>query len=141
MNAELRQALILEAAAVHEDPTKWPGETLKDYIKDIQSLIEDRKPSSILDYGCGKAILHQENAEVKSWKCDLYDPAYTPFAEYPTRSYDMIICTDVLEHIPTRKRDRRNCKYFKIAKRWRSCILFNMLQTCTLEITVRNKCS
>ena len=50
--------------------------------------------NSILDYGCGKGYL-QKNLPFPIWQ---YDPAIPEYAETP-RPADLVVCTDVLEHI------------------------------------------
>jgi len=63
----------------------------------LERLIEQYQPTSILDFGCGKGLL------VKSLKSKYpnttvigYDPAFN--SSIP-ESVDMIISTDVLEHV------------------------------------------
>jgi hypothetical protein len=50
---------------------------------------------SVLDYGCGKGLL----AKSLSFPIWEYDPAIPEKSEAP-RPADIVICTDVLEHIP-----------------------------------------
>ena len=52
---------------------------------------------SLLDYGCGKAQHHPED-----WNAYKYDPAYPKYDKKPEagRKFDLVICIDVLEHIP-----------------------------------------
>jgi 2-polyprenyl-3-methyl-5-hydroxy-6-metoxy-1,4-benzoquinol methylase len=60
----------------------------------VLKLVESIKPVGILDYGCGKGLLAKE-LPFPIWE---YDPAITLKAE-PPRPADLVICTDVLEHI------------------------------------------
>lgn len=52
---------------------------------------------SVLDYGCGKGLLGRALAQhnVPIWE---YDPAM-PGKDEPPRPADLVVCTDVLEHI------------------------------------------
>lgn len=90
------------ASEVHKNPNSWQGVTLKDYLSEIEYLrgIFTDKTGYIprmLDYGCGKAILHKN--EAKHWNCSLYDPGYPPYRQMPEGLFDIVICTDVLEHV------------------------------------------
>lgn len=49
---------------------------------------------SIVDYGCGKGKL----SKYVGIPCHNYDPAIKEFAELPPPA-DLVVCTDVLEHI------------------------------------------
>ncbi len=80
----------------HELPNTWNGSNLRDHHMDaVNQLIEQHGITSILDYGCGKALHHPPE-----WRATLYDPAVPQYSEEPTGEYDLVICTDVLEHIP-----------------------------------------
>ena len=78
-------------------------------------MIEDYNCKSLLDYGCGKALLYFESIYSKSsgktyknieeyWskieKITLFDPCYEKFKSFPKSISDITVCTDVLEHIP-----------------------------------------
>lgn len=58
------------------------------------------KPMSILDYGCGKSKL----VELLRWQdgvvLNKYDPAVAGVDKIPYKKYELVITTDVLEHIP-----------------------------------------
>ncbi len=64
-------------------------------------MIKFLKPKSILDYGCGKGAIIEE---LKNRYPDIeiygYDPAIPGRDIIPVTKVDMIINTDVLEHIP-----------------------------------------
>ena len=62
------------------------------------SLIHQYCPdvSSVLDYGCGPEPVMAELLRREGYKCDIYDPYFFP--EFPERSYDLVISTEVFEH-------------------------------------------
>ena len=60
----------------------------------VLKLAESIKTSSILDYGCGKGYL----AKAIPFPIWEYDPAIPEKAESP-RPADLVVCSDVLEHI------------------------------------------
>lgn len=65
----------------------------------LNEFIQDCKPRSILDFGCGKGNLVKVlSASYPSIEIKGYDPA-NPEYDVPIKPVDMIISTDVLEHI------------------------------------------
>lgn len=70
-------------------------------IKMVEAIqkTQGRFPS-ILDYGCGRGYL----AKALPWAIWEYDPAIPEKAE-PPRAADLVLCTDVLEHIEPEKLD------------------------------------
>ena len=60
----------------------------------VRKMIEKIKPASILDYGCGKSSLAAA-LPMPIWE---YDPAI-PGKDQPPRAAELVICTDVLEHV------------------------------------------
>lgn len=74
------------------------GDTGSRYVKKIVSHIEQYKPDSVLDFGCGKGKLATELSKL-GLRVDEYDPAIEGKEQIPLKQYDMIITTDVLEHL------------------------------------------
>ena len=105
--------LIEEYKKLHKDPTIFPGKSITKYAHHIRSIIQDNKCKTLLDYGCGKGELYEEEDKSKLgkplhkfWKIynkdyTLYDPGLEKFSKWPTGMYDMVICVDVMEHLPT----------------------------------------
>lgn len=60
----------------------------------VKELCQKIGTTSVLDYGCGKGLLAQELG-FPIWE---YDPAI-PGKDAAPRSADLVVCTDVLEHI------------------------------------------
>ena len=106
--------IYLEQAKEHHRQDKnWQGIALKKFIPAINQIIKDKEIESILDYGCGKAK-HQP----LEWNATKYDPAVPEYQNKPTDKFDLVISTDVLEHIPV-----DNLKYviddiFNYSKKW-----------------------
>lgn len=65
---------------------KWAGQ--------IQGLAKMVGTTDLLDYGCGKSTLAQN----LPFSINQYDPAIIKYSADPEPA-DMVICTDVLEHI------------------------------------------
>ena len=71
--------------------------------QEIVNLIEKTNSKTLLDFGCGQGIQYTE------WKVHdkygfplptLYDPSIEKYSELPEETFDGIISTDVMEHIP-----------------------------------------
>ena len=58
------------------------------------------KIKSILDYGCGRGKLHEELSKNKNLLIHRYDPAIKEFSVIKVENVDLVVNTDVLEHIP-----------------------------------------
>ena len=70
-------------------------------VNEISLFINYLKPKNILDYGCGNGVLLKLlKHKYTKINIDGYDPAIKEFSVIPKNHYDMIINTDVLEHIP-----------------------------------------
>tara|TARA_R110000824_G_scaffold315363_2_gene502507 strand:+ start:1098 stop:1742 length:645 start_codon:yes stop_codon:yes gene_type:complete len=103
---------------LHKEEYKFRGISLIPFAIAIYGIIQSNKCKSIIDYGCGKAIAYKENFKDidykkqipnftvplhKWWGIDelqLYDPGVPEHSKLPTKKADLVICTDVLEHIP-----------------------------------------
>lgn len=90
------------------------GRSLLDHVVTVEELARRTTSKSVLDYGCGKAKVYQQKdfslpdgrtiPSVKEfWNVDsirLYDPGVNEYSERPTTTFDGVVSTDVLEHIP-----------------------------------------
>jgi len=77
----------------------------------VFQLIRKNNVASVLDYGCGAGTLARGGKDKEQgllarfqeagMKVDYaeYDPAISSKAALPRRQFDMVVCTDVLEHI------------------------------------------
>jgi trans-aconitate methyltransferase len=69
-------------------------------LKAIEKWIKEFKPQSIIDYGCGKGgVVLALKENYSSIDTIGYDPGMVDFNVKPTKKFDMLISTDVLEHI------------------------------------------
>jgi len=92
----------------------FPGLSLPAQAKRVKRLITATGAANILDYGSGKGRQYDlrefraEDGRVYDgiqdyWGVDFiqcYDPGYGPYSTLPSRCFDGVICTDVLEHCP-----------------------------------------
>ena len=103
--------LIDSYKVLHQEEGKFKGISLVPLVPTLMSLVKENDCKTLLDYGCGKAIPYdkdrckevdlrhpiQKLCNLKSF--DLYDPAYEKYSTLPNKKYDIVVCTDVLEHI------------------------------------------
>jgi len=91
----------------------YNGKSTLIFAKLIKQIIQNNNILTMLDYGCGKGYYYENPFNkygVKSdslrnyWDIDidLYDPCFQEYSKFnDNKDYDLIICIDVLEHIPT----------------------------------------
>ena len=86
---------------MHSDKSTFGGDIKA--FRVIDRLIIKYKIKSIIDYGCGKGDL-MFNIREKYPKIEVFgfDPGNPDFAILPTKQYQMIITSDVMEHIEPR---------------------------------------
>ena len=103
--------LIDSYKVLHQEEGKFKGISLVPLVPTLMSLVKENNCKTLLDYGCGKAIPYdkdrckevdlrhpiQKLCNLKSF--DLYDTAYEKYTTLPNKKYDIVVCTDVLEHI------------------------------------------
>lgn len=54
---------------------------------------------TLLDYGCGQRTLEASLPPITGLKISAYDPCIDEVSKHPDEAFDMVVCTDVLEHI------------------------------------------
>jgi len=80
------------------------GTSGSNYFDEVCLVIDYLKPKSVLDYGCGKAVLIKQLQEkYPDIQFYGYDPAIPERAKMPIDRADLVINTDVLEHIPEKQ--------------------------------------
>lgn len=70
---------------------------------DIKKMLKKFDCKSLLDYGCGHGLQYSQHKLDEYWdikKLVKYDPGVKEFETKPTGTFDAVINTDVLEHIP-----------------------------------------
>lgn len=95
--------LINQYTKVHE---KTYGNTSERLLYLLLPMVKELQPQSILDYGCGQSNLVElikkelDSNNEKNIKTYKYDPAIESISSLPDEKVDLVINTDVLEHIP-----------------------------------------
>lgn len=80
-------------ADLHKSKKKY-GERGHRHLKKIKSLKKEYGCKTVLDYGCGKGML----SRLAPFRVQNYDPAIEKYNRQPEPA-DLVVCTDVLEHI------------------------------------------
>lgn len=57
------------------------------------------KPQTALDFGCGTTSLLSKLLEINGIQCDYYDPIYHPDTFNSSKKYELIVSTEVFEHL------------------------------------------
>jgi hypothetical protein len=89
----------------------------------IRSFAEAMGVKSVLDFGCGRGdaygapyFMHRRLG-VPDDGLTLYDPAFQELAAPPVGEHDLVICSDVLEHVPKHEVDEFVAVLFSHARR------------------------
>lgn len=57
------------------------------------------QPETALDFGCGESSILSKMLEDEGVNCDYYDPIYHPNTLNDSKKYDLIVSTEVFEHL------------------------------------------
>lgn len=91
-----REKLIEQYRQLHKKKRGY-GRTGENKADRINKLIEGHDFQSVLDYGCGKSQLAFKLNIPKAYR---FDPAIEEISRPSIIDVDLVVCTDVLEHIP-----------------------------------------
>lgn len=110
MNYSNEYATLL--TQLHATESEW-GTSGHTHAEEIEKL----RPMTLLDYGCGKGTLIKELKQIMpDTPMEGYDPFIPEFSTLQVKPYDVVTCTDVLEHIEPEYlqdvlREISNCTY------------------------------
>lgn len=99
--------MLAQNVGLHDDGDY--GKSGHKYAQNVLGILiglaGDSSPR-MLDYGCGQRKLTEELRSL-GWEGAIthYDPAIKKYSEIPTDQFDLVTCTDVLEHIEPSKLD------------------------------------
>lgn len=95
----ISDAYRLELSNLHASERHW-GTSSYNHIERVANLVIKYQYESMLDVGCGKGVLIEGmKANCPELKVQGYDPAVPKFNTLPEGRFDLVTCTDVLEHI------------------------------------------
>lgn len=100
------------------------GLSILQHASQIAKLVKTHQAKRLLDYGCGAGEawkspnrLHRELG-LRWIDVMLYDPAFPEHNDKPYGSFDGVLCSDVLEHVPEELVDAFIATLFGHAKRF-----------------------
>jgi len=67
------------------------------HVASILILLDIKK---LIDFGCGKGVMADRLSELGVAKITKYDPAIPAYNIIPKSTFDCVLNTDVMEHIP-----------------------------------------
>lgn len=110
---------LSEYKRLHETGV-FAGYSLLHFADNIYNMIRDTGSYTILDYGSGKGYQYSKKKIDLYWgvEVDCYDPGYGPFNILPNKTYDGVVCTEVMEHIPEDEVDDAMTKIFARANKF-----------------------
>lgn len=76
------------------------------HLNTVAKVVFACEPTSILDYGCGRSDLVAHFWRDGERTIARYDPAIPGVKQLPEGIFDLVLCCDVLEHIPMAGVDR-----------------------------------
>lgn len=84
----------------------YGGSSTELHLTTVADLVRAWQPRSILDYGCGRSDLVSHFWLDGKRRIDRYDPAISSFQRMPRGRFDLVLCCDVMEHVPATGVDR-----------------------------------
>lgn len=102
--------------ALHARPEGYGGGGYKQ-LPQILAFIKERKPTSLLDYGCGQGTLKRVLREQWTGHIAEYDPAIEGKDALP-KPAEMVACTDVLEHVEPERLDAVLTHLARLTSKW-----------------------
>ena len=117
----LEGRLVPQYQEMHRRRRYRGGSTLKRHVAAIGLLVAEIPTASILDYGSGKGKQYTEDRLHEAWGGvlpALFDPAVPGIDELPDGTFDGVICTGVLEHIPRKEIPMAIGNLTRYARKW-----------------------
>lgn len=85
---------------LHKDPDARWGNDGKFHAQRVLRLCNEVHAASLLDFGCGRSSLTKTlKAAGTKMKLYDYDPGKPKKAVLPRGPFDVVVCTDVMEHV------------------------------------------
>lgn len=100
---KLAQSYKVYSQTYEQRPGAFSGMSLVKHIPDLTNIISGSNICNALDYGCAEAGAWKRFNLKELWGLEhvsYYDPGVERFKKIPEGRYDLVICTDVMEHVP-----------------------------------------
>lgn len=98
--------LIPDYRKMASDGMNFFGLSVLQHADSIQTLLKRVGARTVLDFGCGRGDAYAGPHKIyKAWGLQreditLYDPAFSTHDVLPKGRFDLVVCSDVLEHVP-----------------------------------------
>jgi hypothetical protein len=105
-----------------EGGAQFLGLSLLQHKDQIGKLIKTLGARTMLDYGSGRGDAYKSPHKIhRDWGLKrgnivLYDPSFGTHDKLPAKRFDLVVCSDVLEHVPGEDVDRFVGDLFNHAK-------------------------
>lgn len=99
------------------------GLSILRYRTQIAKIMRDAQAQRVLDFGCGAGEAYRKPHRLhRDWglrwfDVTLHDPAFPEHAVPPRGKFDVVLCSDVLEHVPEAEVPEFVATLFSHAKR------------------------
>lgn len=90
----------LAAYQVMHSTSHYGSSAAELHLEAVADVVRTLKPKSILDYGCGRSDLAAHFWLDGERRIERYDPAIPTWKSMPAGMFDLILCCDVMEHVP-----------------------------------------
>jgi 2-polyprenyl-3-methyl-5-hydroxy-6-metoxy-1,4-benzoquinol methylase len=90
----------IEAYKVLHESRHYGDSATELHLSLVAQVVRGLKPQSILDYGCGRSDLVAHFWLDGDRRIERYDPAIRRYRRLSDKRFDLVICCDVMEHIP-----------------------------------------
>lgn len=99
-------ALLKQYREMASSGQQFRGLNVLQYAKHLHKLVKHFDVRTVLDYGCGAGDQWRSPHDlhkllgVRRADVTLYDPSFRGLDRAPSGRFDLVLCSDVLEHVP-----------------------------------------
>lgn len=91
------------------------------YEREIGVLLRSSGAKRVLDYGCGLGLQYKKARLHEKWGIpspECYDPGVLARSAKPAGTFEAVLCSDVMEHVPEDLVDAVLEEIFGYAEKW-----------------------
>lgn len=120
----MKEKLVPLYRKMAADGGNFHGMSVLQHTGSIGRFIKSIGAKTLLDFGCGRGDAYRSPDRVyREWglhrpDVTLYDPSFKGINTLPAagRQFDVVLCSDVLEHVPAEEVDAFVARLFSYAK-------------------------